>query len=80
MEIFTVGFAQKSAEDFFGLLRSAGVRRLMDIRLNNVSQLAGFTKYSVYPKLWEATGIAFPELCDRLVQIALEKHAERPAG
>ena len=44
MEIFTVGFAQKSAEEFFGLLRSAGVRRLMDVRLNNVSQLAGFTK------------------------------------
>ena len=44
MEIFTVGFAQKSAEEFFGVLRSAGVRRLIDIRLNNVSQLAGFTK------------------------------------
>lgn len=44
MEIYTVGFTQKSAAEFFDLLRSSGVRRLVDVRLNNVSQLAGFTK------------------------------------
>jgi uncharacterized protein (DUF488 family) len=44
MEIFTIGFGQKSAEQFFTALRSAGIRRLVDVRLNNVSQLAGFTK------------------------------------
>ncbi len=44
MEIYTVGFTQKSAADFFALLSSCGVRRLVDVRLNNVSQLAGFTK------------------------------------
>jgi uncharacterized protein (DUF488 family) len=44
MEIFTIGFAQKPAQEFFGLLRQAGVRRLVDVRLNNTSQLAGFTK------------------------------------
>lgn len=44
MEIYTIGFAKKSAEEFFGLLRGAGIRRLIDIRLNNSSQLAGFTK------------------------------------
>ena len=44
MEIRTIGFTQKSAARFFGLLRSADIRRLLDIRLNNVSQLAGFTR------------------------------------
>ena len=44
MKIFTIGFTKKSAETFFTRLRRAGVRRLVDVRLNNVSQLAGFTK------------------------------------
>ena len=44
MEIYTVGFTQKRAAQFFGLLKEAGIRRLIDVRLNNVSQLAGFTK------------------------------------
>ena len=42
--LFTIGFAGKTAADFFGKLREAGVKRLIDVRLNNVSQLAGFTK------------------------------------
>jgi uncharacterized protein (DUF488 family) len=44
MTIFTIGFTKKSAETFFTRLTNAGVRRLIDVRLNNVSQLAGFTK------------------------------------
>lgn len=44
MKIFTIGFTKKSAEQFFAKLQAAGVRRLVDVRLNNVSQLAGFTK------------------------------------
>jgi uncharacterized protein (DUF488 family) len=44
MKIFTIGFTKKSAETFFIRLINAGVRRLVDVRLNNVSQLAGFTK------------------------------------
>lgn len=44
MKIFTIGFTQKNAENFFGLLKHAGVTRLVDVRLNNVSQLAGFAK------------------------------------
>lgn len=44
MKIFTIGFTKKSAERFFGLLRSSGARRIVDVRLNNVSQLAGFAK------------------------------------
>jgi uncharacterized protein (DUF488 family) len=44
IHIFTIGFTKKSAEDFFGKLGNSGVKRLIDVRLNNVSQLAGFTK------------------------------------
>ena len=44
MEIYTIGFTRKSAAEFFELLRRNGIRRLIDVRLNNVSQLAGFTK------------------------------------
>jgi uncharacterized protein (DUF488 family) len=42
--LFTIGFAKKSAREFFERLRQAGIRKVVDIRLNNVSQLAGFTK------------------------------------
>ncbi|HSB18159.1 MAG TPA: DUF488 domain-containing protein [Bryobacteraceae bacterium] len=44
MKLFTIGFTKKSAESFFTSLKAAGVRRLVDVRLNNISQLAGFTK------------------------------------
>ena len=44
MKLFTIGFTKKSAEKFFTRLKDAGVKRLVDVRLNNVSQLAGFTK------------------------------------
>lgn len=44
MKIFTIGFTKKSAETFFTRLKNAGVKRIVDVRLNNVSQLAGFTK------------------------------------
>ena len=44
MEIYSIGFTQTTAEHFFGRLKAAGVRRLLDVRLNNSSQLAGFAK------------------------------------
>ncbi len=44
MKIFTIGFTQKTAEQFFALLDRPDLRRVLDIRLNNASQLAGFTK------------------------------------
>jgi uncharacterized protein (DUF488 family) len=44
MKLYTIGFTRKSAEYFFTLLQRAGVRIILDVRLNNVSQLAGFTK------------------------------------
>jgi len=44
MKIFTIGFTKKTAREFFEKLRQPGLVRLIDTRLNNVSQLAGFTK------------------------------------
>lgn len=44
MEIHTIGFTKKNAAEFFDALRGAGIRRLIDVRLNNTSQLAGFAK------------------------------------
>ena len=44
MEVYTIGFTKKNAREFFGRLKQAGIRRLVDVRLNNGSQLAGFTK------------------------------------
>ena len=44
MRLTTIGFTKKSARRFFETLRAAGVRRVVDVRLNNVSQLAGFAK------------------------------------
>ncbi len=44
MKIFTIGFTKKRAQEFFESLRDAGAKRVVDVRLNNVSQLAGFAK------------------------------------
>ena len=44
MKLFTIGFTKKSAEDFFTALQDNGVEKLIDIRLNSNSQLAGFAK------------------------------------
>jgi uncharacterized protein (DUF488 family) len=49
MKLFTIGFTQKSARQFFDLLGNAGVRTVIDIRENNRSQLAGFTKVGDLP-------------------------------
>jgi len=44
MKIFTIGFTRKSAEEFFGLLKQPDLKRVVDVRLNNKSQLSGFAK------------------------------------
>jgi len=47
------------------------------IFVNEVNTIPGFTPISMYPKLWEASGVTFPALVDRLVRLALERHAEK---
>ena len=44
MRLYTIGFTKTSASDFFGRLLDSGAKRVVDVRLNNVSQLAGFAK------------------------------------
>lgn len=44
MKVYTIGFTKKSAETFFTKLKQSGAKRIVDVRLNNVSQLAGFAK------------------------------------
>ena len=44
MKIYTIGFTKKTARKFFEMLRGSGAKRIVDVRLNNVSQLAGFAK------------------------------------
>ena len=41
--------------------------------MNEINTIPGFTKISMYPKLWEASGISYPDLIDRLIQLALER-------
>jgi D-alanine-D-alanine ligase len=45
--------------------------------VNEINTLPGFTSISMYPKLWEATGIPYSELIDRLIQLGLERHADK---
>lgn len=45
--------------------------------LNEINTIPGFTQISMYPKLWEATGLSYPELLDRLVNLALERYEEK---
>jgi D-alanine-D-alanine ligase len=47
-----------------------------EILVNEINTMPGFTETSVYAKLWEASGLAYPGLCDRLVGLALERHAK----
>jgi D-alanine-D-alanine ligase len=58
--------------DFFLEKRASG-----KLFLNEVNTIPGFTSISMYPKLWEATGIPFRELIDKLIALALELHAEK---
>jgi D-alanine-D-alanine ligase len=49
------------------------------VLVNEINTMPGFTDTSVYAKLFEATGIPYPELCDRLVRLAVERHREARA-
>jgi len=66
MRVFTIGFTRKSAQKFFELLRSSGARRVVDVRLNNVSQLSGFAKRDdlrfFLKKICEIDYVHLPEL------------------
>jgi D-alanine-D-alanine ligase len=48
-----------------------------ELYLNEINTIPGFTKISMYPKLWEASGLSYPALIDRLIELALERKADR---
>ncbi len=79
-EIRAMAIRAFQACDCAGLAR---VDFLMDekdrIFLNEINTLPGFTSISMYPKLWEASGLAYPKLIDRLIELALDRAAERSA-
>jgi D-alanine-D-alanine ligase len=56
------------------LMEPEGKKR---IYLNEVNTMPGFTQISMYPKLWEATGLSYTDLITRLIELALERHAEK---
>ena len=77
---------QRLAVAAFKSIQGAGMARVDfflrpngDLYINELNTIPGFTAVSMYPRLWEASGIPFPGLVDRLVSLALERHAERYA-
>jgi len=48
-----------------------------EILLNEINTMPGFTSISMYPKLWQASGLTYKKLIDRLIELALERHKEK---
>jgi len=75
----TLSIAAFQAVDCTGLAR---VDFLMDpksrrIYVNEINTMPGFTAISMYPKLWSATGVSYPELIDRLIRLGIERHEDK---
>ena len=80
-----VAHVQDAALAAFRAVEGSGLARvdfLLDDRsgifyLNEINTMPGFTRISMYPRLWEASGITYPQLVDRLVQLACERFDDR---
>jgi D-alanine-D-alanine ligase len=76
---------RRLAVEAFRAIDGSGLARvdfLMDgdsgtIYLNEVNTMPGFTNISMYPQMWEASGLSYPALVDRLIQLGIERHAEK---
>jgi D-alanine-D-alanine ligase-like ATP-grasp enzyme len=76
---------QQLALKVFALLRSDGMARVdfffeengRGFLCNEINTIPGFTPISMYPKLWNASGLSYPDLLDRLIDLALERHAKQ---
>ncbi len=81
----TVAEVQRLSIEAFRAIDAAGLARVDfllsrdsgEIYLNEINTMPGFTTISMYSKMWEASGIAYRELVDRLIQLALARHAEK---
>jgi D-alanine-D-alanine ligase len=74
---------QELAVESFRVLCCEGMARVdsfvrgeSEVFINEINTIPGFTKISMYPKMWEASGISYTELVDRLIQLALDRHAK----
>jgi D-alanine-D-alanine ligase len=73
------------AIEVFSVLRAEGMARVdffyeadgRGFLVNEINTIPGFTPISMYPKLWEASGLPYPKLVDRLIELAVERHARR---
>jgi D-alanine-D-alanine ligase len=78
----TISQIQEMAVKAFLAIDGAGLGRVDffyiestgEVLINEINTFPGFTATSMYPQLWEASGISFPELVDRLIQLAIERH------
>jgi len=76
---------KRLAVDVFRAVDCAGMARvdfLMDggtgtLYVNEINTIPGFTTISMYSKMWAASGVSYPELLDRLITLARERHAEK---
>jgi len=81
----TADQVRRISVDAFRALELSGMARvdfLLDgqageLYLNEVNTIPGFTAISMYPKMWEASGLPYPALLDRLIALALERHEEK---
>jgi len=78
-----VGKIQDMSLQAFAAVDAAGLARVdffyveatQEVLINEINTLPGFTATSMYPQLWAHSGVAFPELVDRLIQLAIERHS-----
>ena len=81
----TAAMVRRRSIEAFKALELAGMARVDffverqtgRVFLNEVNTIPGFTTISMYPKMWEATGLSYPALLDRLIALAMERHAEK---
>jgi D-alanine-D-alanine ligase len=84
LEDATLARVRELAAQVFGLASCSGLARCDffvleggEVLVNEINTIPGFTETSVFSKLFEATGISYPDICDRLVQLAIERHQRR---
>ncbi|AOT70173.1 D-alanine--D-alanine ligase [Geosporobacter ferrireducens] len=79
MEIREMAIKAYKAIDCSGLARVDFFmeKETMKIYINEINTMPGFTKYSMYPLLWDAAGLPYPQLIDQLIQLAVERHQDK---
>lgn len=83
LDATTMDAARSLAVTTFRALRAEGMARVDmflvgdELLVNEINTIPGFTPISMYPMLWQASGVSYPELIDELVELALERHERR---